>query len=90
VVGGSSLTCPSRVRLFVNRDDVDFGIAEELKPTQAFDLHEDPEARIDYPLQAHKFQNISSISLFFEDSIGEETTRITYLGFKGEPTLVSV
>ena len=84
---------PRRVKIFTNRDDIDFETAREL-PAH-FELHLVPpehfiEGTVDYPARpAAPFVNISSIALFvmdnFDDS-GEAPTEITFLGFKGKGT----
>ncbi|KAE9001388.1 hypothetical protein PR003_g18736 [Phytophthora rubi] len=75
---------PKAVKLFTNRDDIDFSNANELPPQQQLDLVEDDSANIDYPLQVRKFQGVSSVTLFFEDSYGGDETKIYYIGLKGE------
>lgn len=83
---------PKNVKLFVDRDDLDFETARELKPIQTIELvppeHEDGESTIDYPLRpTGKFQNISSITLYIYGNFsGEEClqTEISYVGFKGK------
>ncbi|RLN93157.1 hypothetical protein BBJ28_00008434 [Nothophytophthora sp. Chile5] len=82
---------------FTNRDDIDFSSANELPAQQTLNLAEDQSANIDYPLQrlppfttlcfccrVRKFQGVSSITLFVEDSFGGDETRIYYIGLKGE------
>jgi len=87
---------PKTVKLFVDRDDIDFETANELTPAMKLDLvppeHEEETANgtIDYPVRpAGRFQNISSITLYFPDNFGvDETiqTEITFVGFKGKAT----
>ncbi len=48
VVGGSAQTAPARVRLWINREDIDFSNAEDIPPTQVFDLNFDPAASVEY------------------------------------------
>ena len=43
---------PSEVRVFINRDDLDFGSAEDLPPTQKWDLSENLRGEIELPTQA--------------------------------------
>jgi len=79
-------TAPSKVRMWVNREDIDFSNASEVPPTQSWDVNEDTEGVLDYPTQIHKFQNVSSLLIHVPSSVGGENTRIEYLGFKGEAT----
>lgn len=48
VVGGSAQTAPARVRLWINREDIDFSNADDIPPTQVFDLNFDPAASVEY------------------------------------------
>ena len=84
---------PRRVKLFVNREDLDFETARELPPCQQLELlppHHFVEGTIDYPCRpAGRFQNISSISIYFEnnyDESGESATEVTFIGLKGKGT----
>jgi hypothetical protein len=88
---------PRTVKVFSDRDDIDFEMARELSPQCQVDtLPPDHfvEGTIDYPLRpAGKFQNVSSITLFFEDNFAagrlddandEVSTIVTYVGVKGK------
>lgn len=50
-MGGGEGTSPSKVSLFTNRDDIDFGNAEDMKPAQELELAEDLDAKVWYPLK---------------------------------------
>lgn len=41
-----------------------------------------------HAIRYSKFQNVASITLHFPDSFGGDTTKIEYIGFKGEATQV--
>lgn len=84
---------PRLVKLFTNREDLDFETARELPPQQAVELLPPDhfvEGTIDYPCRpAGRFQNISSLTIFVEsnyDDSGESGTEITYVGLKGKGT----
>ena len=89
---------PLTVKLFVDRDNLDFETARELQPQLEFTcvppMHF-VEGTIDYPLRpAGKFKMISSLTIFvernFASMIGdaedddEVSTLITYIGLKGQ------
>ena len=87
---------PLKLKLFVDRDDLDFETARELQPQLEFTcvppMHF-VEGTIDYPLRpAGKFKMISSLTIFVESnfaSIGDDedddvSTIITYIGLKGQ------
>ncbi|RYP54056.1 hypothetical protein DL768_001058 [Monosporascus sp. mg162] len=82
-----SPSAPRTLKLFVNRDDVDFDTAEELQPTQTLELARTGEVQ-ELPVKRALFGKVQRLTLFFEDNFGEEDdevmTRISYLGFRGE------
>ncbi|CAM9831259.1 unnamed protein product [Ascophyllum nodosum] len=87
VIGGAEGSAPSEMKVFVNRDDIDFGLAHDLPPVQTMEMVRDSEGReVDYPTKLSKMQNVSDITLFVPQNFGADSTVITYLGFKGEGT----
>jgi hypothetical protein len=88
LVGGAGGASPSHVKLFVNRDDVDFSSAADMLAAQDVELLEELEAQYaaDYPLKQHKFNGVESVTLFVADSFGGDSSRISFLGFKGSCT----
>ncbi len=79
-------SAPQTLKLFRNRDDMDFSLAADLKPTQILTLPKSNEVA-EVALNRALWNGTTSINLFFEDnhSGGEEdVTRISYLGFKGD------
>lgn len=81
---------PKTIKLFVNRDNLDFDTARELEPQATLELlpaHHFVEGSIDYPLRpAGRFQSVSSLSIYFEDNYGGDdcATEITFVGLKGK------
>ena len=90
IVGSEKDHSPNKVKIFVNRDDIDFDLARDLTPIHEMDLVEDFVAGIDYPLPPKRFKGVSSITLFIPSNFtGEdEKTMLSYIGFKGEGTAV--
>lgn len=89
----SESVSPRRIKLFVDRDDLDFETARELPPHQQLELlpaHHLADGTIDYPVRpAGRFQNISSLTIFVVDNYddsGESGTEITHVGLKGKGT----
>jgi PITH domain len=81
-----SPSAPLTLKLFRNRDDLDFSTASDLKPTQKLTLPRTNDVA-EIPLNRAQWNMTTSINLFFEDnhSGGEEdVTKISYLGFKGD------
>ena len=89
------LTAPSSLKVYANRDDLDFSnlpnppteqfsLPNPLTSTNASSLHEDI---IELPVKRQFFQNIRSLSIFVENEwTEEEVTNILFLGFRGEFT----
>jgi hypothetical protein len=48
IIGGSDGTSPSKMRAFMNRDDIDFSAAADLLPIQEWELAENPHGEIEY------------------------------------------
>jgi len=86
IVGGGDGGAPTSVRLYVDRDDLDFSMAEDLPPVQTIELQQDFNADVWYPLQVRKFQSVQSVALHFPDDNfggGDGATVLCYVGFKG-------
>jgi len=81
-----SASAPRTLKLFQNRDDVDFAAAEDLEAAQAFELSRAAGVQ-EIPVKRARFGQARRLTLFFPDNFGdgdEDVTRISYLGFKGE------
>lgn len=84
----ASGAAPRRLRLYPNRDDVDFEAAEELAPVQELELAQTSEVQ-EVPLKRALLSAVHRLALFFVDNHGfgdEPVSRIAYLGFRGEWT----
>jgi hypothetical protein len=69
--------------VFINRHDLDFPTASDLSPTQEFQLSQTSEVQ-DISVKRALFGKVQSLTLFVEDNYGDNVTRISYLGFKGD------
>lgn len=76
-------SAPQTLKLFTNKDDLDFGSAAEQTPTQTLTLSRTSDVQ-EIPVKRTLFNNVYSLSLFFDDNYGDVVTRVYYLGFKGE------
>jgi len=83
VIGGTGGTSPSKVKLFINRDDIDFGNVQEMKPLQTIDLAENVTGEIEWPVQVSNFSNVYSLTMYFCANWGAASTVIYYIGMKG-------
>ncbi|KAJ9133618.1 DUF1000-domain-containing protein [Coniochaeta hoffmannii] len=82
----NSDSAPKTLKVIINRDNVDFGVAEESEGTQTFELSRTSEVQ-ELPVKRAKFSAVRRLSLFFPDNFGdgdEDVTRVAYVGFKGE------
>mmetsp|Transcript_21993 Transcript_21993/g.50846 ORF Transcript_21993/g.50846 Transcript_21993/m.50846 type:complete len:206 (-) Transcript_21993:81-698(-) len=83
VIGGDGGSAPSRVRLYINREDLDFTSVADTEPTQDVELAEDFHGAIQFPLRAAKFLSVTQVCLYFPQSFGGERTRIHWIGLWG-------
>jgi len=72
------------MRLFTNREDIDFTNVNDLKELQEFDMIEDLTGNIEYPTAVTKFKGVHHLCIHFPTSLGEERTRINFIGLKGD------
>jgi hypothetical protein len=79
----NSSSAPKTVKVYINRDDLDFSTASDLSPTQEFELSQTSEIQ-DISVKRALFGKVQSLTLFVEDNYGEDVTMISYLGFKGD------
>lgn len=79
-------SAPMTLKVFLNRDGLDFDTASSLQATQTLELAQSNEVQ-EVPVKRTLFNTVRSLQLFWEDnwSQGEEDeTVISYIGFKGE------
>ncbi|KAI6861429.1 DUF1000-domain-containing protein [Hortaea werneckii] len=77
---------PMTLKLYLNREDLDFSTATSLPPTQTLELAQSNDIQ-EIGIKRALFNTVRSLDLFFEDNWGsgeEEVTKVSYLGFKGE------
>ena len=79
----NSSSAPQTLKVFINRDDLDFSTASDLAPTQQFELSQTSEIQ-DIAVKRALFGKVQSLTLFVEDNHGEDVSRLSYLGFKGD------
>ncbi|KAL5522659.1 hypothetical protein ACEPAG_8677 [Sanghuangporus baumii] len=83
-LGRGELT-PRHLRIYANYSNiVDFAEAETTKPQLNISLLEGETGVAEYPLRAAAFANVHSLSLHFNEAVGEEVSRLYYIGFKGD------
>ncbi|KXN83032.1 hypothetical protein AN958_01854 [Leucoagaricus sp. SymC.cos] len=82
---GKGEFAPRHLRIYANHNTiVDFAEADSTNPQLNISLLEGETGVTEYPLRVAAFTSVHSVSLFFNESVGDETTRIYYIGFKGD------
>ncbi|EHL03720.1 putative PITH domain-containing protein P35G2.02 [Glarea lozoyensis 74030] len=66
-----SSSAPQTLKVFINRDDLDFATASDLAPTQEFSLSQTSEIQ-DIAVKRALFGKVQSITLFVEDNYGDD------------------
>mmetsp|Transcript_41167 Transcript_41167/g.64320 ORF Transcript_41167/g.64320 Transcript_41167/m.64320 type:complete len:249 (+) Transcript_41167:108-854(+) len=87
----SGESAPKRVKLFANQAVDDFDKAEDLQADDQWDHPSNVEAIQEHRLpEGDKFMQIRQLTIFIENSNGDDKTRIEWLGFMGENTNIKV
>ncbi|XP_076035012.1 PITH domain-containing protein GA19395 [Oratosquilla oratoria] len=85
VIGGENGFHPSKMRVFKNRPHMTFDDTG-VKAEQEFELHPDPSGTLEYGTKIVTFSSVTHLTLHFPSNFGEDTTKIYYIGFRGEYT----
>jgi hypothetical protein len=85
--GGRAAMHPSRLRCYVNRENVDFTNVEDTRADQEFTLPVNEQGTVELiTAPVHRFSNVSSIAFYFPANHDDATTVIKYIGLQGEHT----
>nr|CAD7406706.1 unnamed protein product [Timema poppensis] len=68
---------------FKNRPHMTFDDVNA-NPEQEFELHPDTTGSLEYPVKVVKFSSVHHLTLHFPRNFGNETTKIYYIGLRGE------
>ena len=79
----NSSSSPQTLKIYHNRDDVDFATASDLSPTQTLHVSRTNDVQ-ELPVKRTSFGNVYNLTLFMEDNYGDDVSRIYWIGFKGE------
>lgn len=89
----NSVSAIKEMKVYINRDELDFDTIGDAKPTETFECVPFTNASdlIEYPVKIRLYNNVKTITLFFEHnwSDDEEPTVVWYLGFRGDYTEIS-
>lgn len=76
---------PAEMRLYKNIPQMSFDDTSR-EPEQAFRLNRDPLAELEYPTKIARFSNVQHLSIHISRNFGSESTRVYYIGLRGEYT----
>ncbi|CAA9990022.1 thioredoxin, putative [Plasmodium knowlesi strain H] len=86
LIGGEEGSYPKKIKIYSNREDIDFENIHDFKCVQELDLTEDYHGSVEYPLKVTSLFNVSHLTLYVCENYGAEITKIYYLGLKGVGT----
>ncbi|KAL9104668.1 MAG: hypothetical protein Q9163_000411 [Psora crenata] len=78
-----SPSSPRTLKLYRNREDIDFSTAASISPTQILHVSQTNEVQ-ELPVKRTSFGSVFNLTLFVEDNYGDDISRISWVGFKGE------
>ena len=78
---------PTKVYVFVNRENLGFEDIQDVDPTQTFELTAEDlrESSNPLPTKFVKFQRVRTLTFFIEDNQGSEVTALGSLRLMGRP-----
>jgi len=79
----NSGSAPQTLKVFINRNDLDFSTASDMTATQEFALSQTSDVQ-DISVKRALFGKVQSLTLFVVDNYGDDVTRMSYLGLKGD------
>ncbi|KAJ8273068.1 hypothetical protein GJAV_G00097000 [Gymnothorax javanicus] len=85
IAGEDDDSHPAEMRLYKNIPHMSFDDTGR-EPDQAFRLNRDPSAELEYPTKIARFSNVEHLSIHLSRNFGAESTRVYYIGLRGEYT----
>ncbi|EFA03260.1 PITH domain-containing protein CG6153 [Tribolium castaneum] len=83
IIGEDADTHPNKVRMFKNRPRMTFDDVSAVAD-QEFQLHVDNTGLLEYATKVVTFNSVHHLTLHFPSNFGADTTRIYYIGLRGE------
>lgn len=83
IIGGEGGHHPSTMKLYKNKPHMTFD-ETSVEPDQVFELHPDRNGTIEYATKVPRFSSVQCLSIYLPSNFGEETTKVCYIGLKGE------
>jgi len=86
IVAPPGAAAPQTVKLFINKESIDFGETEDLPAAQELRLTaEDLEPDRVTKLKMQLFTYVNSLTVFVEDNGGADATQVARVSFQGTP-----
>eukprot|EP01064_Diplonema_japonicum_P023725 TRINITY_DN34131_c0_g1_i1.p1 TRINITY_DN34131_c0_g1~~TRINITY_DN34131_c0_g1_i1.p1 ORF type:complete len:242 (+),score=36.41 TRINITY_DN34131_c0_g1_i1:53-727(+) len=82
-------SAPSKAKLYINRDDIDFDKAGEVCAAQEIDLQQGHLTDLEYPLKPSKFTAVRDLTIVIPTNFGADLTRISCVHLRGASTKIS-
>ncbi|XP_058855305.1 LOW QUALITY PROTEIN: PITH domain-containing protein 1 [Acipenser ruthenus] len=85
LIGDDDDSHPAEMRLYKNCTHMSFDDTAR-EPDQVFRLNRDPSGELEYPTKIARFSGVTHLSIHISKNFGSETTRVYYIGLRGEFT----
>lgn len=85
IMGEDDDSHPSEMRLYKNIPQMSFDDTER-EPEQTFSLNRDITGELEYATKISRFSNVYHLSIHISKNFGADTTKIFYIGLRGEWT----
>jgi hypothetical protein len=83
LIGGDDEMAPRRMKVFLNKDDIDFDNVDQLSPAQEWELTNSNE-EILYSTRVSKFSRVHQLIVYITDNYGADRTRLYYMKLTGD------
>jgi len=75
---------PSRLKCYVNKENIDFTNIGDIRPSQEFTLPVNERGDIELLTQINQFTNVNTLVLYFPTNYGADNTAVQYIGLQGD------
>ncbi|XP_047648432.1 PITH domain-containing protein 1 isoform X1 [Phacochoerus africanus] len=85
IMGEDDDSHPSEMRLYKNIPQMSFDDTDR-EPDQTFSLNRDLTGELEYATKISRFSNVYHLSIHISKNFGADTTKVFYIGLRGEWT----
>ncbi|XP_077631657.1 PITH domain-containing protein 1 [Crocuta crocuta] len=85
IMGEDDDSHPSEMRLYKNIPQMSFDDTDR-EPDQTFSLNRDLTGELEYATKISRFSNVYHLSIHISKNFGADTTKVLYIGLRGEWT----